>query len=113
MYFVHLCWAGICRGTESGPLSAQPVEVLLNVGMCNGFNETFNAFTGFSSVSTINIEEMPMGRCCKLRALQMQIKLLTMTCVNIKYGFTVMYIVVEPVYALNGFTQFTASSGHT
>lgn len=50
---------GICRGTSSGALSAEPVVAQLNVGLCDGFNETFNAFTGFSSVSTMNIEEMP------------------------------------------------------
>ena len=57
-----LSWAGICRGTEKGPLSVEPMAVLLNVGMCDGFNETFNAFTGFSSLSTINIAEMPAGK---------------------------------------------------
>ena len=61
-YVVSVCLvslSGICRGTASGSLAVEPVQVLLNVGMCDGFNETFNAFTGFRAVSTINIEEMP------------------------------------------------------
>lgn len=50
---------GICDGTSSGRLSSGTVSVVLNVGVCSGFNETFNAYTGLNSVSTINIEEMP------------------------------------------------------
>ena len=50
---------GICQGTASGSLAVEPVQVQLNVGTCDGFNETYNAFTGFRAVSTINIEEIP------------------------------------------------------
>ena len=38
--------------------SKQCVEVL-NVGMCESFNESY-VFTGFQGVSTMNIEEMPL-----------------------------------------------------
>lgn len=51
--------AGICLGTDDGPLEEGAYDVMLNVGMCEGFNETYNAFTGFNAVSTLNLEELP------------------------------------------------------
>ena len=57
---------GICRETSSGVIPSGPLQAQLNVGMCEGFNETFNAFTGFQSVSTINIEEMPTRKLLEI-----------------------------------------------
>ena len=51
--------AGICREISSGVIPSGTLQAQLNVGRCDGFNETFNAFTGLASVSTINIEELP------------------------------------------------------
>ena len=51
---------GICNQTVNGTITgAGTYEAMLNVGMCEGFNETYNAFTGFQGVSTMYIEEMP------------------------------------------------------
>ena len=51
---------GICNQTENGTImGAGTYEAVLNVGMCEGFNESYNAFTGFQGVSTMYIEEMP------------------------------------------------------
>ena len=51
---------GICNQTVNGTITgAGTYEAMLNVGMCDGFNETYNAFTGFQGVSTMYIEEMP------------------------------------------------------
>ena len=51
---------GICNQTENGTITgAGTYEAMLNVGMCEGFNETYNAFTGFQGVSSMYIEEMP------------------------------------------------------
>ena len=50
---------GICSETVNGTIGVGLHDVTLNVGMCDGFNETYNAFTGFQSISTINIDEMP------------------------------------------------------
>ena len=50
---------GICNQTENGTLmGVGTYEAVLNVGMCEGFNESYNVFTGFQGVSTMNIEEM-------------------------------------------------------
>lgn len=51
--------SGICATTTAGAISAGRHIALLNVGECDGFNETFNAYTGFSTVSTVTIEEIP------------------------------------------------------
>ena len=52
---------GICNQTENGTLmGVGTYEVVLNVGMCEGFNESYNVYTGFQGVSTMNIEEMPL-----------------------------------------------------
>ena len=53
--------AGICSGTASGDIGLGEHTVTLNVGMCDGFNETYNAFTGLNSVSAFTLEEMPPG----------------------------------------------------
>jgi len=51
---------GICRQTENGTISPVGLhQAVLNVGMCDGFNESYNAYTGFQSVSTMNLEELP------------------------------------------------------
>ena len=52
---------GICNQTENGTImDVGTYEAVLNVGMCEGFNESYNVFTGFQGVSTMNIEEMPL-----------------------------------------------------
>ena len=51
--------SGICTSTTAGAISAGRRIALLNVGACAGFNETFNVYTGFSTVSTFTIEEIP------------------------------------------------------
>ncbi len=53
--------SGICSETVDGSIGLGEHSVVLNVGACEGFNETFNAFTGFSAVSTFTLEEMPPG----------------------------------------------------
>ena len=50
---------GICRGTAAGSLDVGLTTATLNVGMCGGFNETFNAYTGKQTLSTVEVEEMP------------------------------------------------------
>ena len=51
---------GICNQTENETITGTGTyEAVLNVGMCEGFNESYNAFTGFQGVSTMYIEEMP------------------------------------------------------
>lgn len=50
---------GICQSTLSGHLPIGNVTAHVNVGICSGFNETYNSFTGFGSPSTILIEEYP------------------------------------------------------
>lgn len=52
--------SGLCGSTSDGAaISAGRHIVVMNVGRCTGFNETFNAYTGFSSVSSVTIEEIP------------------------------------------------------
>ena len=51
--------AGLCQGTISGGLPVGNVTALLNVGMCNGFNQTYNAFTGFGTSVAMFVEEYP------------------------------------------------------
>lgn len=58
--------AGICWATEDGVIGEGEYNVTLNVGMCDGFNETYNAYTGFNSLSTINMEEMPTRESFRL-----------------------------------------------
>ena len=56
--------SGLCTSTSDGAaISTGRHIVLLNVGQCIGFNETFNAYTGFFSVSTVTIEEIPTCKC--------------------------------------------------
>ena len=52
---------GLCSATEAFPdnIPVGPHAVHINVGVCDGFNDTFNAYTGFSSISTMTIEEVP------------------------------------------------------
>ncbi len=40
--------------TQSGNVTA-----LLNVGMCSGFNETYNSFTGFGTAVSMVVEDYP------------------------------------------------------
>jgi len=59
--------SGLCGSTSDGAaISAGRHIVVMNVGQCTGFNETFNAYTGFSSVSTVTIEEIPTACECRL-----------------------------------------------
>lgn len=51
--------AGICSETVSGRIGVGEHSVVLNVGQCEGFNESYNTFTGLNSVSTFTLEEMP------------------------------------------------------
>ena len=52
--------AGMCGTTSDGAaISRGSHVVMMNVGKCEGFNETFNAYTGFSGVSSVTIEEIP------------------------------------------------------
>ena len=52
--------AGMCGTTSDGAaISRGSHIVMMNVGKCEGFNETFNAYTGFSGVSSVTIEEIP------------------------------------------------------
>ena len=37
--------------------------VTLNLGVCGGFNETFDSYTGLQSLSVIEVEEMPLCEC--------------------------------------------------
>lgn len=55
---------GFCTATASGPLSPGNVTALLNVGMCDGFNETYNSFTGFGSAVSMVIEDYPKRELC-------------------------------------------------
>lgn len=52
--------AGICSATEAEVLGEGVWEAVLNVMQCKDFNMTYNAYTGFQTLSTINLEEMPM-----------------------------------------------------
>lgn len=54
--------AGMCSATEAGALGEGVWEAMLNVMQCKDFNMTYNAYTGFQTVSTINLEEMPMRK---------------------------------------------------
>ena len=52
---------GICNQTNNETImGVETYEAVLNVGMCEGFNESYNVYTGFQGVSTMNIEEMPL-----------------------------------------------------
>ena len=51
--------AGICSETAAGALGEGVWTAVLNVMQCDGFNTSYNAYTGFQTLSTINIEEMP------------------------------------------------------
>lgn len=58
---------GICYGTKSGAIPLGPAEVTLNLGMCDGFNETFNAYTGLQTLSIMEVEEMPLVKSENVR----------------------------------------------
>ena len=51
---------GICLGTGSGAIPMGSSMVTMNIGVCDGFNETFNSYTGLESLSTVEVEEMPL-----------------------------------------------------
>ena len=53
--------AGVCGGTSDGPLAPGEHRVTLNVGRCEGFNRTFDAYTGYDTVPTLSTREMPKG----------------------------------------------------
>ena len=50
---------GVCEATSSGSIGVGAVEVVMNLGTCGGFNETFDSYTSLRSLSTIEIKEMP------------------------------------------------------
>ena len=58
--------SGLCNGTTSNPagITSGAHIVRVNVGKCMGFNDTFNAYTGFSTISTLTIEELPSSCMC-------------------------------------------------
>ena len=51
---------GICRGVGNGNIPMGSVEVKLNLGVCGGYNETFDSYTGLQSLSVIEVEEIPL-----------------------------------------------------
>lgn len=59
---------GICDDN----IPAGAVEAVLNIGRCNGSNETYDAYTGFNAPSTITLEEMPL-RKYKYRVLYVKL----------------------------------------
>lgn len=74
--------SGLCDTTSDGSgISAGRHVVVMNVGECEGFNETFNAYTGFSTVSTMTIEELPTTCECILY-IQMAIHTLKQACTH-------------------------------
>jgi hypothetical protein len=52
---------GICTEIESGVIPVGSSVVTLNLGVCGGFNETFDSYTGLQSLSVIEVEEMPLS----------------------------------------------------
>lgn len=52
---------GICRGVQNGSIPVGSVEVKLNLGVCEGYNMTFDSYTGLQSLSVIEVEEIPLG----------------------------------------------------
>ncbi len=52
--------------TADGPIMDGPVEARLNVGPCNGSNETFRIVTGEESISSFTVEELPQRKESKI-----------------------------------------------
>ena len=50
---------GVCKGVGVGP-----VEVMMNLGRCAGFNQTYDSYTSQESLSTFEIEELPPRELC-------------------------------------------------
>ena len=46
-------------GIQNRGIGVGPVQVKVNLGVCGGFNETFDSYTGLESLSVIEIRELP------------------------------------------------------
>ena len=46
-------------GTQNGSIPVGANEVKLNLGVCKGFNDTYDSYTGLESLSVIEVEEIP------------------------------------------------------
>ena len=51
--------AGICSETSSGAIADGVHQLHVEVGLCDGFIDSYNAYTGFATTSHMTIEEIP------------------------------------------------------